>query len=155
MMQRLRPVRIACPSPRPCYTTTPSHTFSPRTLTANTIHYNVPGDAMNMFPFVMAYVMDSSSDSDSSTSSSSDSDSDDDEWYLDAMMNVVEQELMHEMAHEPEPYHAEPGRPRTLEEGMAEEEEAINAWLRGEMTFCPPPVTCCSCFRRLRATKMN
>ena len=91
----------------------------PHTLTANTIRYAVPGDAMNMFPFVMAYGMDSSSDSDSSTSSSSDSDNDDDDWYLDAMMYVVEEELMHELAHEPEPYHAEPGRPRTLEEGMA------------------------------------
>jgi hypothetical protein len=78
--------------------------------------------AMNIFPFIAAFVLlDSSSDSDSSTSSSSDSDSDDDEWYLDAMMHVVEQELLGELEqeHEPEPYNAEPGRPRTLEDGIA------------------------------------
>jgi len=142
-MERLGLVQIACPWPRPCYTTTPSHPFPPRILTAKTIHYAVPGDAMNMlvevgtrergencarsafplllmFPFVMDYIhgMDSSSDSDSSTRSSSDSDDDDDD-YLDAMMYVVEEELIHELGHEPEPYHAEPGRPRTSEEGMA------------------------------------
>ena len=35
------------------------------------------------------------------------------------MMQDLEGELLEELEHEPEPYHAEPGRPRTLEEGMA------------------------------------
>jgi hypothetical protein len=38
---------------------------------------------------------------------------------LDVMMYDLEEELLEELEHEPEPYHAEPGRPRTLEEGMA------------------------------------
>jgi hypothetical protein len=72
---------------------------------------------MNIFPFVADFVLASSSDSDSGSSNSSDSD--DDDMFLDAMMYDLEEELREELEHEPEPYHAEPGRPRTLEEGMA------------------------------------
>ena len=43
MIQRLGAISVACPCPRPCFHTTPSHPFYPRTLTANTICYAVPG----------------------------------------------------------------------------------------------------------------
>ena len=52
-------------------------------------------------------------------SSSSDSDSDLEDMYMAAMLDEVEAELQEELDQVPEIYRAEPGRPRTLEEGMA------------------------------------
>eukprot|EP00624_Nannochloropsis_granulata_P002798 evm.model.NODE_24202_length_12110_cov_30.267382.1 len=69
---------------------------------------------MDILPILLMHYANAM-DSDSSSSSSDDDDDD----FFDAYMDRVEDGLQHELAHEPEPYHAEPGRPRTLEEGMA------------------------------------
>jgi hypothetical protein len=78
---------------------------------------------MNNFPFLAAYLMSDSSDSSSSSSSSSESDSSDSSSDSDA--SEEEEDMQYydmmeaDLEKEPEDYHAEPGRPRTLEEGMA------------------------------------